>query len=447
MIFVQENITGAIRPNPKKGFIVKVAVVDTNRKPLAPTTPRMAKILLRRGKAAVLRRFPFTLILKKEAKNPTLPDLRLKIDPGAKATGLAIVSQESGEVVFAAEISHRGSAIKASLDSRRALRRSRRNRKTRYRKPRFNNRIRPKGWLAPSLKSRVDNVATWTRRLTRFYPISGIAMELVRFDTQLMENAEIKGLEYQQGELAGYELKEYLLLKWGHECAYKSKGPCDQYLEIEHIVPKSRGGTDRVSNLSIACRKHNQEKGTLTAEEFGFPDIQSQAKKPLKDAAAVNSTRWALFERLKSTGLSIETGSGGLTKFNRSRRELPKEHWVDAACVGHSTPENLNIEGVQPLIIKATGHGSRQMCSTDKYGFPIRHRTHNKTFMGFQTGDMAQANISKGKFAGKHFGRVTIRQRKSFTLNGFDVNPDYLKRVHRTDGYEYRIKNTTKTAG
>jgi len=426
---------------------MKVAVVDTNRKPLAPTTPRMAKILLRRGKAAVLRRFPFTLILKKEAKNPTLPDLRLKIDPGAKTTGLAIVNQESGEVVFAAEVNHRGAAIKASLDARRASRRSRRNRKTRYRKPRFNNRVRPKGWIAPSLKSRVDNVVTWTRRLTRFYPVSEIAMELVRFDTQLIENAEIKGLEYQQGELAGYELKEYLLLKWGHECAYKSKGPCDQYLEIEHIVPKSRGGTDRVSNLTIACRKHNQEKGTLTAEEFGFPEIQSQAKKLLKDAAAVNSTRWALFERLKSTELPTETGSGGLTKFNRTRRGLPKEHWVDAACVGHSTPVKLQIEGVQPLIIKATGHGSRQMCSTDKYGFPIRHRTHNKTFMGFQTGDVVKANIPKGKYAGRYFGRVTIRQRKSFTLNGFDVNPDYLKRVHRTDGYEYRIKNTSKTAG
>ncbi len=120
---------------------------------------------------------------------------------------------------------------------------------------------------------------------------------------------------------------------------------------------------------------------------------------------------------------------------------------MDAACVGHSTPEKIEIEGVQPLIIKATGHGSRQMCSTNKYGFPIRHRTHNKTFMGLQTGDMAHANIPRGKFAGKHFGRVTIRQRKRFILNGFDVNPDYLKRVHRADGYEYRTKNTAKTAG
>lgn len=153
MIIVQEHITGAIRANPKKGLIMKVAVVDTNGKTLAPTTPRMAKILLGSGKAAVWRRFPFTIILKKEVENPSLSDLRLKIDPGSKTTGLAIVNQESGEVVFAAEIDHRGTAIKSSLDSRRSLRRSRRNRKTRYRKPRFDNRARPKGWLAPSLKS------------------------------------------------------------------------------------------------------------------------------------------------------------------------------------------------------------------------------------------------------------------------------------------------------
>ena len=427
--------------------MMKVAVIDQNKNTLAPTSPARSRLLLKKGRAAVFRRFPFTIILKREIENPVFPDLRLKIDPGSKTTGVVILNQSKGEIIFAAEINHRGQSIKSSLVSRRSIRRNRRNRKTRYRQPRFLNRTRPKGWLPPSIKSRVDNVKTWTDRLNRFYPISGIVMELVRFDTQLMENAEIKGVEYQQGELAGYELREYLLLKWNHECAYQSKGGCNAYLEIEHIVPKSRGGTNRVSNLTIACQKHNQEKGELTAEEFGFPEIQALAKLPLKDAAAVNSTRWALFERLKSLELPIETGSGGLTKFNRTRRELPKEHWIDAACVGKSTPEKIRIDGVQPLIVKAVGYGSRQMCSTDKYGFPIRHRTHNKTFMGFQTGDMAHANIPRGKFAGKHFGRVTIRQRKSFILNGFDVNPDNLKRVHRADGYEYRTKNTSKTAG
>jgi hypothetical protein len=106
-------------------------------------------------------------------------------------------------------------------------------------------------------------------------------------------------------------------------------------------------------------------------------------------------------------------------------------------------PEKIEIEGVQPLVIKATGHGSRKMCAANKYGFPIRHRTHNKTLMGFKTGDIVRANIPRGKFAGKHFGRVTIRQRKSFVLNGFDVNPGYIARAHFADGYgyEYRTQN------
>jgi len=421
---------------------LKVAVIDQNNKPLAPTSGARARLLLKKGKAAVFRRFPFTLILKREVENPTIPDLRLKIDPGSKTTGIAIVNQESGEVAFAAEINHRGQSIKSSLDSRRAIRRSRRNRKTRYRRARFDNRTRPKRWLAPSLKSRVDNVETWTKRLSRFYPISGIAMELIRFDPQLMENAEIKGVEYQCGELAGYECREYLLLKWGHDCAYKSKSPCDQSLEVEHITPRSRGGSNRVSNLTIACRKHNQEKGNLTAEEFGFPEIQSQAKRPLKDAAAVNSTRWALFERLKKIGLPIETGSGGLTKFNRIQRELAKEHWVDAACVGKSTPEKIDVQEIKPLIIKATGHGSRQMCKMDKYGWPRTSAKGERIVKGFKTGDMVKAIVPKGKKKGIYIGRVAVRSSGSFNITTKDqtvqgINWKYLQRVHSCDGYGY----------
>src|SRR5262249_38333278 len=143
-----------------KDFFVdmRVAVLDTTKKPLAPTTPRRARLLLKQGKAAVFRRYPFTIILKREIVNPSAPDLKLNIDPGWKTSGLAIVNQERGEVIFAAEIEHRGQAIKSKLDSRRALRRGRRHRKTRYRRPRSGNRRRPEGWLPPSLESRVENV-------------------------------------------------------------------------------------------------------------------------------------------------------------------------------------------------------------------------------------------------------------------------------------------------
>lgn len=137
-----------------------VFVVDANRQPLNPVHPGWARVLLKQGKASVYRRFPFTIILRVAVDQPQLEDLRIKLDPGSKTTGIAVVNDATGEVVFAANLQHRGSAIKKSLDGRRAIRRSRRQRKTRYRKARFQNRRRPQGWLPPSLESRIANVLT-----------------------------------------------------------------------------------------------------------------------------------------------------------------------------------------------------------------------------------------------------------------------------------------------
>ena len=190
----------------------KVFVIDTKKNPLNPIHPGRARILLSSGQAAVFKRYPFTIILKVALERPVLESLRVKIDPGSKTTGIALVNDGSGEVLFAAELTHRGQTIKKSLDDRRTSRRSRRHRHTRYRKPRFLNRgNKKKGWLAPSLESRISNVLTWTRRLICLGPVTAISQELVKFDMQAMENPEISGVEYQQGTLAGYELREYLL--------------------------------------------------------------------------------------------------------------------------------------------------------------------------------------------------------------------------------------------
>src|SRR5208283_2750863 len=137
--------------------------------------------------------------------------------------------------------------------------------------------------------------------------------------------------------------------------------------------------------------------------------ILAQTKAPLKDASAVNTTRLALYRRLLATGLPVEVGSGGLTKYNRTSLGLPKEHWIDAACVGTSTPTNLIIKNIKPLNIKAYGHGRRQRCITDKYGFPISHSSRCRTSYGFMTGDIVKAVIPRGKYRGTHFGRVSIR--------------------------------------
>ncbi len=145
--------------------------------------------------------------------------MRLKVDPGSKTTGMAVLNEATGEVVWAAELCHRGQQVKEALASRHAQRRSRRQRHTRYRPSRFANRPRPTGWLPPSLVSRVRNVLTWVERVQRCAPITDLSFELVRFDTQLIEHPDITGIEYHQGTLAGWEVREYLLLKWGYRCA------------------------------------------------------------------------------------------------------------------------------------------------------------------------------------------------------------------------------------
>jgi 5-methylcytosine-specific restriction endonuclease McrA len=425
----------------------KVFVLDTNKRPLNPVHPGRARILLSTGKAAVIRRYPFTLILKQEVHNPTLQPLRVKIDPGSKITGMAIVNDASSEVVWAAELSHRGHAIQEALDSRRATRCSRRARHTRYRKPRFNNRTRLKGWLPPSLRSRVDNIAVWIARLMRYAPISEISLELVKFDTQAMQHPEIGGEEYQQGTLAGYEIREYLLEKWDRQCAYC--GRKDIPLEIEHIQPRANGGTNRISNLCLSCESCNIRKGTQSIDQFlhNKPDvlkrILAQTKAPLKDTASVNATRWTIYERLKWSYLPIECGSGGLTKYNRTLRKLPKTHWLDAACVGKSTPDRLSIGRVVPLLIKATGRQSRQMCRMDKYGFPRTSAKEQRTVRGFQTGDIVRAIVPTGKKAGTYTGRLSVRSIGSFNIQTKQeliqgISYRYCVSLHKSDGYSYQ---------
>lgn len=422
-----------------------IFVIDSQKRPLDPIHPAKARQLLRNKKAAIYKRFPFTIVLKESHFDVPVQTLRLKIDPGAKFTGLALVNDSTGKVVFAAELKHRGFAIRDSLTSRRQLRSSRRNRKTRYRQPRFLNRTRPVGWLAPSLQSRVDNIKTWVEKLRKVSQLEFISQELVRFDMQLMRNPNIQGREYQQGTLAGYETREYLLEKWGRQCAYC--GAKDIPLQVEHIHPRAKGGSNSITNLTLSCKKCNTKKGTKDIKEFLKKDrtkldkILAQVKRPLTDAAAVNTTRVCLFNVLKETGLPMETGSGGLTKFNRSQQKLEKTHWIDAACVGKSTPI-LNIKSIKPLLITATGHGSRQSCRTDKYGFPTRYVPRFKFIKGYQTGDIVKAVVTSGKKIGKYVGRVAVRTTGSFNIstnNGLiqGISHKYCSRVHGKDGYQY----------
>jgi 5-methylcytosine-specific restriction endonuclease McrA len=418
-----------------------VFVLDKKKRPLMPCTEKRARLLLRRGRAVVHRLHPFTIRLKDRLlEESEIQPVVLKVDPGSKATGVALVREENTpegpihHLLHAAEIVHRGEVVRERMRKRAAFRRRRRSANLRYRVPRFDNRRKPEGWLPPSLRSRVGNILTWAMRYSRLAPVVRIDMELVKFDTQKLQNPEISGVEYQRGELFGYEVREYLLEKWGRRCAYC--GAEEVPLEIEHIVPRSRGGTDRVSNLTLACRRCNQAKGNLTAEEFGHPEVQAKARKPLKDAAAVNTTRWALFRGLSAMGLEVRCWTGGRTKQNRERLGLPKAHAIDALCVG----DVAGVSGAHSpvLLIKATGRGQRQRTNTDAAGFPRGYRLRRKTVHGFRTGDLVLAIVQEGKHTGIHAGRVVVRASGQFRVGARDkISWRWCRLLQRADGYEY----------
>jgi 5-methylcytosine-specific restriction endonuclease McrA len=424
-----------------------VFVLARDGQPIMPCHPARARKLLRSGRARVHRRFPFTIRLI-DVNGADIQPVRIKIDPGAKTTGIAIVREENGKqhVLHLAEIEHRGATVKKHLTQRAQFRRRRRSANLRYRKPRFENRPRSNGWLPPSLRCRVDNVLSWVSRYQGLIPISGISLERVKFDLQKMENPEISGVEYQQGTLYGYEVREYLLEKWRRRCAY-----CDAEnvpLQIEHIQPRSKNGSKRISNLTLACEECNQKKDSLDIRIFLAHDpdrlkrILKHCKRPLAAAAAVNATRNALYNKLMDLGLPVEASSGGRTKFNRTRLGIPKTHALDAACVGEV--ENLLSWEMQTFHIKAMGRGSYKRTRLNKFGFPHGILIPHKKIYGFQTGDMVKAVVPKGKKAGTHIGRVAVRKTGSFNIQNPSgvvqgVSYKHCKILAHADGYNYSI--------
>jgi hypothetical protein len=225
---------------------------------------------------------------------------------------------------------------------------------------------------------------------------------------------------------------------------------------VEHIVPKSRGGSNRVSNLTLSCRKCNRKKGNKTAEEFGCPEIQRKAKKPLKDAAYMNSVRWALYNMLSEKGYKVDCGSGGRTKKQRIERGLPKTHYFDSLCVA-SMPERITIKTSYVHIWKAQGRGCRRISNINKYGFPRGHKERKKIHFGFMTGDMVRASIPKGKYRGCWRGRVLVRKKGNFDIKDLSgtrvvqgVSWKYIRQIQRNNGWLYGrlpIPPTAKAVG
>lgn len=421
-----------------------VFVLDKSKKPLDMITNAEARILIRKKLAVVHKIYPFTIRLRDNSCVSNDKTYTVKLDPGSRTTGIAI-TDDKNSVVILAEIEHRGHLIKKDLDSRRAVRKSRRQRKTRYREARFLNRTKPKGWLAPSVKSRADNVINFIKKYKKLLNIDKVMIENVSFDTaQMTAGTNLVGTTYQQGNLYQQKLRNFIFNRSNNKCVYCGA----KATEIDHIVARANGGTNSTYNLAASCRTCNQMKSNLTLKDFGklvgkdFSHLKP--RKLPKNAAIVQSSRSYMVKEITKLVSDTTTYDAWMTKYNRDSLGLPKEHYYDALSVGE-VPTKFNFLTDKILQISAKGRGSRQMCLMDKYGFPRTSAKASKMVNGFQTGDIVKAVVTKGSKQGEYLGRVAVRSRGYFNIQTKTqvvqgIGFEYCHIVQRSDGYLYSYK-------
>ena len=421
-----------------------VLVIDRQKQPCNTISAAYARILLFNKQAVIHKRFPFTIRLRND--NAVLKDRKytVKLDPGSRTTGVAI-TDDNNSVVMLAEIEHRGHIIKRNLDSRRVIRHFRRQRKTRYREARFQNRARPEGWLAPSIKSRADNVINFIKKYNKLINIDKVMIENVSFDTaQMSSDSYLIGTDYQQGNLYNKNLREFIFSKTKGRCSYCG-GKAE---EIDHIIPRSNGGTNSTYNLTPACRSCNEKKSNLSLKEFGKlmnrDYSQLEPKKLPKDAAIVQSARNYMVKEISKLVPDTTTHESWITKYNRDQLGLTKQHYYDALSVGE-IPTKFNFLTDKILQISAKGRGSRQMCRMDQFGLPRTSAKASKTVKGFQTGDIVKAVVPTGSKQGEYLGKVAVRSRGYFNIQTKTqviqgIGYKFCRLLQRSDGYSYNYK-------
>ena len=296
-------------------------------KPLMPTSPPRARKLLKAGKARVARREPFTIRMMVPT-GETLQSVTLGMDCGYRHVGLSATTQK--EELFASEVELRDDVSKL-LSDRLELRRSRRNRKTRYRAPRFDNRVhsKNKGWLAPSVENRIQAHLSRVRMVQSILPVSRIVVETASFDTQLLKNPDISGVQYQQGEQLGFwNVREYVLFRDGHKCCHCHGRSGDPILNVHHIESRKTGG-DAPNNLMTLCETCHR------AYHSGTIELKAKRGKSLRPEAFMGIMRRTVLERLRegSPGLEVQNTYGYITKHTRIANGIAKSHCADAYCI------------------------------------------------------------------------------------------------------------------
>ena len=386
-----------------------VYVISQNGQPLMPTENHAkVRILLKNKKAKVIKRCPFTIQLAYDSTNYT-QDITLGVDSGSKHIGLSATTRS--KVLFESDVELRNDIVNL-LSIRRQNRRTRRNRKTRYRKPRFNNRRRKEGWLAPSVQNKVDSHLTVIRKVHEILPITKVIVEVASFDIQKIKNPMISGTEYQQGEqLDFWNVREYVLFRDGHICQYCKGKKKDKILNVHHIESRHTGG-DAPNNLITLCETCH------TGYHKGIVKLPKTIHRGMsfKDATFMGIMRWAFYNKLKEIYPNVNLTYGYITKNTRIKNSLPKEHYTDARCIS-GNPKAIS-SGTVYYQKKVRCH-NRQIHKNTILKGGIRKRNQAPyDVMGFRLFD-------KVKWKGQNyfiFGRRSTGRMDLRLLNGTKIN-------------------------
>ncbi|BAZ10973.1 hypothetical protein NIES4071_27970 [Calothrix sp. NIES-4071] len=309
---------------------MKVLVINFHGQPLMPTSPRRARLLLESGKAKIVGRDPFTIQLI-YGSSGYKQEVTLGIDAGYKHVGFSTITDSyeliGGELELLDGVSER-------ITERSKYRRQRRSR-LRHRAPRFDNRVRSSGWLAPSIQHKFDAHLKLVELIKSRLPVTKIIIETANFDIQKIKNPKIEGKQYQEGEQLGYyNLACYIRHRDGYKCQNPNCKGKSEILQIHHIGywKTQPDRSDRPGNLITLCvhevcpwqKCHtpaNHEKGKFL---FGWDNKVKSFK-----AETFMST---IYQKLLDI-LNAEQAYGYETKYNREKLELPKSHHNDAFVI------------------------------------------------------------------------------------------------------------------
>ena len=354
-----------------------VYVLDINGQPLMPTE-RYGKVrrMLKSGKAKVVKRCPFVIQLLYTASTHEIQYVSLGVDAGSKHIGISATTESN--VLFESEVELR-SDITELLSARREMRSARRNRKTRHRKPRFDNRRRRDGWLAPSVQQKVNTHLTVISKVNEILPVAKIIAEVAAFDIQKIKNPDIQGAEYQQGEqLGSWNIREYVLFRDGHTCQCCKGKSKDKILNVHHIESRQTGG-DAPNNLITLCKTcHNG----YHSGEIKLPKTIKRGMR-FADATFMGIMRWAFYNKIRSQYPDVSLTYGYITKHTRITNGLPKAHHIDARCIsGHPLAESDSVvyyqkkvrchnRQIHKLTIGKGAYRKRNQCPYEVKGFRL----------------------------------------------------------------------------